>query len=37
MSQNRFADYLEHIQKSATDACSFVEGMAAPGVLYRVI
>ena len=24
---NRLADYLEHIQRAATDACSFVEGL----------
>ena len=28
MSENRLADYLDHIQQAATDACSFVEGMA---------
>ena len=28
MSQNRLPDYLDHIQQAATDACSFVDGMA---------
>jgi len=28
MSENRLSDYLDHIQKAATDACSFVEGFA---------
>ena len=28
MSQNRPPDYLDHIQQAATDACSFVDGMA---------
>ena len=28
MTRNRLADYLEHIQKAATDACNFVEGMS---------
>ena len=29
MSENhRLPDYLDHIQQAATDACSFVEGMA---------
>ena len=28
MSKNRLPDYLDHIQQAATDACSFVEGMA---------
>ena len=27
MSGNRLADYLDHIQQAATDACSFVEGL----------
>ena len=27
MSENRLADYLEHMQQAATDACIFVEGM----------
>ena len=27
MSENRLADYLDHIQQAATDACSFVEGL----------
>lgn len=27
MSENRLPDYLDHIQRAATDACSFVEGM----------
>ena len=25
MSENRLADYLDHMQQAATDACSFVE------------
>ncbi|ARO68727.1 DUF86 domain-containing protein [Xylella fastidiosa subsp. morus] len=28
MSGNRLPDYLEHMQQAATDACSFVEGLA---------
>ena len=35
MSENRLPDYLDHIQQAATDARSFVEGMAsvvAPGM-----
>jgi uncharacterized protein with HEPN domain len=28
MSENRLPDYLDHIQQAATDACSFVDGMA---------
>ena len=28
MSESRLADYLEHIQQAATDACGFVEGLA---------
>lgn len=28
MSENRLPDYLEHMQQAATDACSFVEGLA---------
>lgn len=27
MSENRLADYLDHTQQAATDACSFVEGL----------
>ena len=26
MNENRLADYLEHMQQAATDACSFIEG-----------
>jgi len=28
MNESRLADYLDHIQQAATDACSFVEGLA---------
>lgn len=28
MSENRLSDYIDHIQQAATDACSFVKGMA---------
>ncbi len=28
MSDNRLPDYIDHIQKAATDVCSFVEGLA---------
>lgn len=28
MSENRLTDYLDHIQQAASDACSFVEGLA---------
>ena len=27
MSEHRLGDYLDHIQKAAQDACSFVEGL----------
>jgi len=27
MSEHRLSDYLDHIQKAAQDACSFVEGL----------
>lgn len=33
MSENRLPDYLDHIQQAATDACSFVEGMAKDNFL----
>jgi uncharacterized protein with HEPN domain len=28
MNENRLPDYIDHIQKAATDVCSFVEGLA---------
>jgi uncharacterized protein with HEPN domain len=28
MNENRLPDYLDHIQQAATDACSFLEGLA---------
>jgi len=28
MSVNRLADYLDHMEQAATDACSFVEGLS---------
>lgn len=28
MSENRLADYLEHMAQAAADACSFVDGMS---------
>jgi uncharacterized protein with HEPN domain len=28
MNENRLSDYLDHMQQAATDACSFVEGLA---------
>jgi uncharacterized protein with HEPN domain len=28
MTENRLSDYLDHMQQAATDACSFVEGLA---------
>lgn len=28
MSEHRLADYLDHIQQAATDACGFVEGLS---------
>jgi len=28
MSEHRLPDYLDHMQQAATDACSFVEGLA---------
>ena len=27
MSESRLADYLEHMQQAATDACAFVDGL----------
>ncbi|BAP89373.1 putative uncharacterized protein [Burkholderiales bacterium GJ-E10] len=27
MSENRLTDYLDHMQRAATDACSFVDGL----------
>lgn len=33
MSDNRLPDYLDHMQQAATDACSFVEGLAKDGFL----
>lgn len=27
MNENRLADYLDHMQQAATDACSFIEGL----------
>jgi hypothetical protein len=28
MTENRQADYLEHMRQAAADACSFVEGLS---------
>lgn len=28
MNENRLSDYLDHMQQAATNACSFVEGVA---------
>jgi uncharacterized protein with HEPN domain len=28
MSENRLPDYIDHIQKAATDVCSFVVGLS---------
>lgn len=28
MNENRLADYLDHMQQAATDACCFVEGLS---------
>ncbi|MGA9767219.1 MAG: DUF86 domain-containing protein [Rhodomicrobium sp.] len=28
MSENRLSDYLDHIRRAGTDACSFVEGLS---------
>ena len=28
MTQSRLLDYLDHMQQAASDACSFVEGLA---------
>jgi uncharacterized protein with HEPN domain len=28
MNEDRLADYLDHMQQAATDACSFVEGLS---------
>ncbi len=36
MSENRLPDYLDHIQQAATDARSFVEGMAKEALLQIV-
>ena len=27
MNENRLADYLDHMQQAAMDACAFVEGL----------
>lgn len=35
MSENRLPDYLDHIQQAATDARSFVEGMASLAEMER--
>ena len=34
MSEMRLSDYLGHIQKAATDACDFVEGMGRDDFLH---
>ena len=28
MNENRFPDYLDHMQQAAIDACGFVEGLS---------
>jgi uncharacterized protein with HEPN domain len=28
MNENRLADYLDHMQQAAADACSFIEGLS---------
>ena len=33
MNGHRLPDYLDHIQQAATDACSFVEGLAKEAFL----
>ena len=33
MSENRLPDYLDHMQRAATDACGFVEGLVAEDFL----
>lgn len=33
MSGSRLSDYLDHMQRAAEDACSFVEGIAKDGFL----
>lgn len=33
MSGSRLSDYLDHMQRAAEDACSFVEGLAKDGFL----
>jgi hypothetical protein len=30
MNENRLPDYLDHMQQAASDACTFVEGLASP-------
>lgn len=30
MTENRLADYLDHMLQAASDACSFVDGMSKP-------
>ncbi len=27
MSENRLPDYIDHMQRAATDACSFIDGL----------
>lgn len=33
MSENRLADYLDHMQQAATEACAFVEGLGKDNFL----
>ncbi len=33
MNENRLSDYLEHMQRAASDACGFVEGMTKQAFL----
>ena len=33
MSENRLADYLDHMQQAATDTCGFVKGLAKDNFL----
>lgn len=33
MSESRLADYLEHMQQAATDACGFVDGLSKEAFL----
>lgn len=35
MNESRLADYLDHMQQAATDACSFVQGLSKADFLWN--